>query len=415
MEPLIASYQSTRTYFLEITSGLELEDYGLQADVFVSPPKWHLAHTSWFFETFILKPFVEGYQVFHPEFEYLFNSYYNSVGEQFNRHQRGLLSRPTLSEVMAYRKWVDQEMVSLLSTTVDADVKENIEQVCQLGIQHEKQHQELFLMDIKYNFFQNPLYPALLTGTPERAIPSNDRGWKSFKSGLYEIGADKHAEFCFDNEQPRHKFFVNEFSLAKQLVTNGEYLAFIEEGGYQTPEFWLADGWSFIQQRHWQAPLYWLKKDNTWYEFTLYGLLPLDLNRPVTHVSAYEANAYASWAGARLPTEAEWELAGQRYWDKHHPPEDTNLFLAAGAPSEAKGVQQLFNAGWQWTSSAYQAYPGYRAAAGALGEYNGKFMSNQSVLRGGSALSPDNHLRPTYRNFFYPSDRWPMTAIRLAK
>ena len=417
---LVEQYLATRSHFLALCSSLAIEDYGLQADVFVSPPKWHLAHTTWFFETFILKPFVPVYQEFNPNFEYLFNSYYNAVGEQFHRHQRGLLSRPTLQEVLDYRDYVDAAMQELLSDEPVPDIEE-VERRCLLGIQHEKQHQELFFMDIKYSFFQNPLYPALFStlsndcfsALPESAKQVNALDWKEFNSGLFEIGAEKHLEFCFDNELPRHKVFVHAFSLADRLVANGEYLDFIEDAGYQTAEHWLADGWTLINQQGWKAPLYWVKQAGEWFEFTLYGLLPLDLNRPVTHVSGYEAQAFAHWAGARLPTEAEWEVAGQKYWNEEQT-KATSL-LPESILAEASGIQQLANAGWQWTSSAYHAYPGYQAAAGALGEYNGKFMSNQWVLRGGSSFSPTQHLRPTYRNFFCPQDRWPMTSIRLAR
>ncbi|HBS41846.1 MAG TPA: ergothioneine biosynthesis protein EgtB [Oceanospirillales bacterium] len=407
--PLISQFRATRQRFPDICNGLQTEDYGLQAAVFVSPPKWHLAHTTWFFETFLLTPFLPGYQPFHPQFEYLFNSYYNAVGEQYPRDQRGLLSRPTLEEVLRYRCHVDRAMEQLFGDLPDADAEE-VYRRCRLGIQHEKQHQELFFMDIKYSFFQNPLLPALLPQTPAMAAVAADIEWISFCPELTELGCKESEGFSFDNEHPQHPVFLGAYELADRLVTNGEYLQFMQDGGYRRPELWLSDGWDCICSEGWSAPLYWLQRENEWYEFTGYGLKPLDLQRPVNHISAYEAMAYASWAGARLPTEAEWEYAARCFWPGQSPQE-----LMLPADSRGSDMRQLADAGWQWTSSAYQPYPGYRPASGALGEYNGKFMSSQLVLRGGSWASPEEHLRPSYRNFFYPKDRWMFSAIRLAR
>ena len=408
-QPLLQAFRTTRQDFLTLCSTLQTEDYGLQAEIFTSPPKWHLAHTTWFFETFILTPFAPGYSAFHPQFEYLFNSYYNAVGEQFARDQRGLLSRPSLTEILDYRCHVDAAMEALLQSPPEEHA-EDIRQRCTLGIQHEKQHQELFFMDIKYSFFQNPLYPSLYSTTLVAAVTSEPVEWISFCPELTQTGYQSSGGFSFDNEHPAHPVYLGTYELADRLVTNAEYLAFMEEGGYARPDLWLADGWSCVQSNHWRSPLYWVQRDDQWFEFTLYGLQPLDLNRPVVHLSAYEAMAYAAWADARLPTEAEWEYAARCFWNEPSTPE---LWL----PCDSTGddLRQLHNAGWQWTSSAYQPYPGYRPAAGALGEYNGKFMSSQLVLRGGSFASPQHHLRPSYRNFFYPQDRWMFSALRLAR
>ena len=416
----------TREHSLALCRSLEREDYGLQAETFTSPPKWHLAHTTWFFETFILSPFSPGYRCFHPRFEYLFNSYYNAVGEQFDRSKRGLLSRPTLDEVLAYRAWVNNAMAVLLDD-LPAGVESEIIRRCQLGIQHEKQHQELLLMDIKYSFFQNPLYPSFspsLSSTlkadmpvqqPEPAHECSVMGWHAFAPEVTSVGQPsglgaEPGDFCFDNEQPEHPVYIGPFELADRLVNNGEYMEFMQDGGYATASLWLSDGWADLQANAWSAPLYWVQQEGQWFEFTLYGLQPLDLNRPVMHVSAYEAMAYASWKEARLPTEEEWEYAARQHWVE---PSFSECF--SPADSQGEGLRQLNTAAWQWTSSAYRPYPGYRPAPGALGEYNGKFMSSQMVLRGGSFASPHDHLRPTYRNFFYPGDRWVFSAIRLAR
>ena len=408
-------FKATREHSLKACETLELEDYGLQAAVFASPPKWHLAHTSWFFETFILKPFARGYRQFHPGFETLFNSYYNGIGQPFPRAERGLLSRPNLSQVLSYRRHVDSVMTELLSND-DHPHGKTITQRCRLGIEHEKQHQELLHTDIKYSLSRNPLYPAFRKPQPEN--PSSvaaDNGWCDFSGGLRSLGVnDSPDEFAFDNEMPEHKVFVEPFSLATRLVTNREYQAFVDDGGYRTPTYWLADGWATVQAKQWSQPLYWLDLKGNAMEFTLYGLQERQPDQPVCHLSGYEADAYANWANARLPTEAEWEVAARQQTGSMgaapflHP-------RAATRDESSGSLLQLYDSCWQWTASAYRAYPGFKIQKGAIGEYNGKFMSSQWVLRGGSCVSSAGHLRPTYRNFFYPEDRWQFSGIRLAK
>ncbi|NIL99377.1 MAG: ergothioneine biosynthesis protein EgtB [Acidobacteria bacterium] len=387
---LAQRYLRVRDRSLRLCEPLAIEDYGVQPMPDASPPKWHLAHTTWFFETFLLKPRVEGYRPFRDEFEYLYNSYYNGVGRQFPRPQRGNLSRPTVDEVREYRAHVDRAMESLLEAPDAAVEARTI-----LGLHHEQQHQELLLTDLKYNFGHNPLYPVYPDGPVAPAARKREACSVEFDGGVLEIGATPDTGFVFDNETPRHRVFLGSYALADRLVTNGEYLAFMQDDGYSRPELWLADGWSLLHSgAGWAAPLYWLRMENGWYEYHLTGLAPLDPDRPVIHVSYYEADAFSRWAGARLPTEQEWEAAVE-------------------SPS-ADRLDQRTGAAWQWTSSAYGSYPGYRPLPGALGEYNGKFMSNQMVLRGGSCATPDGHVRPSYRNFFYPPDRWQFSGIRLA-
>jgi ergothioneine biosynthesis protein EgtB len=411
---LIEDFEATREHSIKACETLELEDYGLQAAVFASPPKWHLAHTSWFFETFILKPFARDHEPFQPVFEMLFNSYYNGIGEQFPRFERGLLSRPTVSKVLSYRRHVDNAMSELLSLEEHRHTG-TINQRCRLGIEHEKQHQELLYTDIKYSFSRNPLYPAF-DKRPE-TVPSSvteDFKWCEYAGGLYSIGVNELPdEFAFDNEAPSHKVFVEPFSLANRLVTNREYQAFVDDGGYSKPVYWLADGWSTVQAQQWKQPLYWLDVKGKAMEFTLHGLQERQPDQPVCHLSGYEADAYANWANARLPTEVEWEVAArQQAFDAG---KGQFLHPQAAAHTQTAGpLLQLFDSCWQWTASAYRAYPGFRTQEGAIGEYNGKFMSNQWVLRGGSCVSSAGHLRPTYRNFFYPEDRWQFSGIRLA-
>ena len=396
----VARYRQVRDQSLSLIENLSAEDCNLQSMPDVSPAKWHLAHTTWFFETFVLKERA-GYQAFHPRFEYLFNSYYNSVGEQFARPHRSLLSRPSLDEVRDYRSHVDEEMAQAVSDGLSTDHQALLE----LGLNHEQQHQELLLMDIKHALFQNPLHPAY---SPHAYITSDCAGDVErieHPGGVTEIGADGDA-FCFDNERPRHRELVHDFAIANRPVSNGEFLEFIDDGGYRTPAVWLSDGWGAVTEKDWQAPLYWVQRDGGWMEYTLHGLVELDLNAPVVHVSLYEADAYASWAGARLPTEAQWEMlatmepwSGQFYAKDHlHP----SMHATFGGSV------------WQWTRSAYEPYPGFKAAPGAVGEYNGKFMCNQMVMRGGCCISPRGHVRPTYRNFFYPHMRWQFGGIRLA-
>jgi ergothioneine biosynthesis protein EgtB len=411
---LIEEFSRVRRQFEQLCEPLVVEDYSLQAMANTSPPKWHLAHTTWFFETFILKPFVPGYRSWHPAYEHLFNSYYNGIGTPFSRPQRGLLSRPTVEEVYRYRQSVDERMLALLdSLGGGADDRQIFERV-ELGLHHEQQHQELLLTDLKYSLHVNPLLPAYRNRdrADEGTAPNLSLRWLEFDGGVVAIGAGGD-DFCFDNETPRHRHFLEPFALANRPVTNGEFLEFMADGGYQRPELWLADGWDAVRQENWQAPLYWRRVGNDWYHFTLAGEQRLKPTEPACHLSYYEADAYARWAGARLPTEAEWETAAS---DR---PVRGNL-LATGryhpAPADpaSDDIQQLFGDIWEWTASSYLPYPGFSPAGGAIGEYNGKFMINQMTLRGGSCASDAAHIRATYRNFFYPGDRWQFSGLRLA-
>ena len=429
-ETLLQYYKRVRQQSLKLCQDLEIEDYELQADAFVSPIKWHLAHTSWFFETFILKN-QPDYQVFHPLFEYLFNSYYNAVGKQYPRDKRGLMSRPTVKEVKAYRQHVDTKMMSLLSAKDDDLFDQDL---LILGLNHEQQHQELMLTDLKYNLSFNPLYPIYSQAKfPKQQSPDQDSSYQlpalefiEFGGGIYNFGL-KHKgsgfNFGFDNETPRHQSMVQDFRLANRLITNQEYCEFIEAGGYQDPQHWLADGWAWVQQNNISGPLYWHTEGQKRYEFRLTGYGQLHPHQPVTHISFYEANAYASWAGKRLPTEYEWEVASKKRDIKGTFVESQSFhpLQVLSSDSEIKeaypddGMKQLFGDCWQWTQSTYSPYPGFKIPEGAVGEYNGKFMCNQMVLRGGSCATPKDHIRSTYRNFFYPQDRWQFTGIRLAE
>jgi ergothioneine biosynthesis protein EgtB len=410
--PLAATYAGVRASTLALVAHLDPEDCNLQPMPDASPAKWHLAHTTWFFETFVLAPFAPDWQPVHPAYAVLFNSYYNGVGAQHPRAERGLLSRPTLAEVRDYRARVDDAVAALLAEA-PRRVADEIAARVELGVHHEAQHQELLLTDLKYAFSRNPLHPAYhappATTGPRAPGPLE---WLRFDGGNVGIGAAGEG-FAFDNELPRHPVLLSPYRLASRLVTNAEYRGFIDAEGYATPAHWLADGWTTVQREHWRHPLYWRQVDGEWLEFTLHGLVPIDWTAPVSHVSYYEAQAYAAWAGRRLPTESEWEHAAAGR------PVAGNL-LESGVfhprPAEAGGTSlaQLFGDCWEWTGSAYLPYPGYRPAAGAVGEYNGKFMNGQAVLRGGSCLSAGFHLRASYRNFFYPPDRWQCTGIRLA-
>jgi ergothioneine biosynthesis protein EgtB len=368
-----------------------------------SPIKWHLAHTTWFFETFILEPREAGYRPFHPAFRVLFNSYYNGVGDKHPRAQRGLLTRPSFDEVLAWRRDVDGRIARLLQ---DAPQDRELAALVELGLQHEQQHQELILTDVKHLLAQNPLYPAYLDSALPASCPAGTLAWLDFDGGLAEIG-HRGPGFCFDNELPRHREYVAPFQLASRLVTNAEYLEFVDAGGYRDPSLWLSEGWDFVRSGALQQPFYWREVDGQRMEFTLHGLQPLDPARPVTHVSLYEADAYARWRGARLPLEAEWEFAAR----------DVAISCGDLHPRAAgsDGLSQMFGECWQWTSSSYAPYPGYAPAAGALGEYNGKFMINQYVLRGSSCATPHGHARASYRNFFPAGARWQFSGIRLAR
>lgn len=406
-------YRAVRDVSLAICAPLEVEDHQIQTMPEVSPPKWHLAHTSWFFETFVLRRALPGYRVFDPAFEYLFNSYYNAVGRQFPRPRRGLLARPTLATILEYRRHVDAAMERLLegdSAAPDSEVR----QIIELGLHHEQQHQELLYTDIKHILSVNPLAPAY---EPRLRIPpSADPGplrWIERERVHATVG---HAGggFAFDNELPAHTVDLPPHAMASRPVTNEEYRAFIEDGGYRRAQLWLSDGWAECRKQQWEAPLYWRKDGDQWQEFTLGGLRPLDPNAPVCHLSFYEADAYATWAGARLPREEEWEALAQTVPVRGNLADAGWLHPAAAAETDA-AVTQLFGDVWEWTASAYGPYPGYRAAPGAFGEYNGKFMCNQMVLRGGSCVTAADHVRASYRNFFYPRDRWQFSGIRLAR
>ncbi len=406
---------------------LRTEDYVIQSMPDVSPTKWHLAHTSWFFETFVLERGVPDFQPFHPQYRYLFNSYYNSVGPMFFRPERGLLSRPTVEEVFAYRKHVDEGMTRFLESGDPARVAE-VTPVVTLGLHHEQQHQELLLTDIKHVLSLNPLGPVFRDREPGREGDTPAAGWLEFEAGLREIGFAGRG-FAYDNEGPRHREFVRAFRLADRPVTAGEYLAFLEDGGYRRPDLWLSDGWATVQAQGWTAPLYWRRDSDRWLQFTLSGWRPVLRSEPVAHVSLYEADAFARWAGARLPTEAEWEIAAERSAIRGNFVETGRLHPAGAGASEVEAgpdgdavpataggpSRRMFGDVWEWTASPYSPYPGYRPPAGALGEYNGKFMVNQMVLRGGSCATPVSHIRPTYRNFFPPSARWQFSGIRLAR
>lgn len=410
---LAARFREVRATTESLCAPLETEDYVVQSMPDASPAKWHLAHTGWFFETFILAPESNGRGVAPGEYAYLFNSYYNALGERIARGRRGLLSRPTVAEVYRYRAQVDEGITALLESADDAALQ-RLAPLMVLGLNHEQQHQELILTDLKHLFAANPVRPAYRGRVPDLTAdePPPTR-WLDYGGGLGEIGFDG-ADFAFDNESPRHKVYTAPYRLAGRLVTNGEYLRFVEDRGYERPEFWLSDGWNACQTQGWTSPLYWEKGEDSWRLMTLSGVRELTVGEPVCHVSFYEADAFARWSDARLPTEAEWELAatdvpalGNFLESDHYHPRPLS--------AAATGLQQVFGDVWEWTASPYTPYPGYRPAAGALGEYNGKFMCNQMVLRGGSCATPRSHIRPTYRNFFPPDARWQFSGIRLAK
>ncbi|MDX1635861.1 MAG: ergothioneine biosynthesis protein EgtB [Marinobacter sp.] len=405
-------FRQVRDYSERLCEGLTSEDCNLQAVAETSPLKWHLAHTTWFFETFVLRPFKPDYRGFDDRFQVLFNSYYNGVGQQHPRPQRHLLSRPDLAEVLAYRHHVDQGMVSLLDQPAALKQPEIMARLT-LGLNHEQQHQELMLTDLKYNFACNPLAPAYRSGSLPPARPA-EGGFQSYQGGLVEIGQARGEGFGFDNERPRHRHWLEPFTLARALVTNGEFRAFIEDGGYRRPELWLSDGWSRVQQEDWRHPLYWQPDDTHPGQFTLYGNQPPDDHHPVCHLSYFEADAYARWLDARLPSEAEWEHACRQDQGDAAAARTPPALHPTGADTGA-GLRDLFGQVWQWTASAYAAYPAYRTARGALGEYNGKFMCSQFVLRGSSCATPPGHSRASYRNFFYPESRWQFTGLRLAR
>jgi ergothioneine biosynthesis protein EgtB len=385
-----------------------------------SPVKWHLAHTSWFFETFVLTPHVAGYEVFNPAFKVLFNSYYHAVGQRHPRAERGLITRPGLQEVLAYREHVDASMRCLLSSDT---LPQHVDALIALGCNHEQQHQELMLTDVKHMLSLNPLKPAYQKHWPLTSIQARASSWISVAEGLYEMGHDSETGgsiFAFDNESPHHRVWLDAFQIASQPVTHGDFMAFIADGGYQRSDLWLSAGWDAVTAGGWQAPLYWQKTDDElgerWSVFTLHGEVPVEPHAPVCHVSFYEAEAYARWAGARLPTEAEWEVASRTAMSKGNFLESGALHpLALREAAPENTMAQAFGDVWEWTRSDYAPYPHFQAAAGAVGEYNGKFMSGQYVLRGGSCATPASHIRATYRNFFAPQTRWQFSGLRLVK
>jgi len=431
-QQLADRYKAVREQTVGLCAPLEVEDYVVSTMPDVSPTKWHLAHTSWFFETFVLADFDRDYVSPNPRYAFLFNSYYVQAGERHCRAQRGLVTRPSVSEVLAYRRHVDDAMQRLCDR-IAGDAEHPAWGVIELGINHEQQHQELLLTDIKHVFWMNPLRPAYRSPLPG-SRPVGDVDWLAFGAGVRQIG-HKTESFAFDNEGPSHRVFTEAFRVASRLVTNGEYLAFMEDGGYRRPELWLSNGWATVREHGWTAPIYWEKADGAWSEFTLAGNGALDLASPVCHVSYYEADAYARWAGARLPTEAEWETAAAdqpvcgTFVESHrfHPAGARGTGhggmghgIAAPSPiphapcPNGDGHGQWYGDAWQWTQSAYVAYPGFQPSAGAVGEYNGKWMCDQWVLRGASCATPQSHARLTYRNFFPSDARWQFTGIRLA-
>lgn len=407
---LTERYRRVRAESRAIASLLTPEDCAAQSMTDASPVKWHLAHTTWFFETFLLEPNVPDYRPYRDEFRVLFNSYYNSVGDQYPRSERGLLTRPSLLEVLDYRGHVDVSVLVLLERGATSDV----ETVLRLGLEHERQHQELMLTDVQHLLHQNPLRPAYCAADERPSGMDKPMSWYEAQPGLVEIGADG-SDFSFDNEQSRHRVWVEPFKLATRLVTNADYLGFIEDRGYSRPELWLSDGWAWARAESRRAPLYWEEVDQRWTRFTLSGMTELALHEPLSHVSYYEADAYARWAAARLPTETEWESVATQV------PLSGNFYRGGSAQPRPLTVEtpelpaQLFGDLWEWTSSAYAPYPGFTPQAGAFGEYNGKFMANQMVLRGGSCATSEDHIRVSYRNFFYPEAQWQFSGIRLAR
>lgn len=415
-ENLSAAFRRVRAFSETILTPLAPEDCVIQSMPDVSPTRWHLAHTTWFFEAFLLKH-CKGYKLFDEAFEYLFNSYYNTLGRQFPRHERGLLSRPTVAEVLEYRRYVDDCVLEAIeSDTLSSEQFDVVE----VGLNHEQQHQELMLTDIKHVLSCNPIFPCYSDASPGTSAGDMPHGFIRHAETLCEIGHEGE-EFAYDNESPRHRTFVSSFELNRRLVTCGEYLEFIEAGGYQHPEYWLSTGWQTASDQGWFAPLYWVQRDGDWMQFTLSGLQPIERESPVCHVSYFEADAYARWANARLPSEAEWERAASdleihgNFSDQLIAAQKTVHPIRCGPPSDPSLPAQMFGDVWEWTYSPYMRYPGYRAADDALGEYNGKFMCGQFVLRGGSCATPSGHVRATYRNFFPPAARWQFSGIRLAR
>jgi ergothioneine biosynthesis protein EgtB len=410
---ILERYRAVRATTESIAAPLAPEDCVVQTMTDASPTKWHLAHVSWFFETFVLEPHSAGYRPLDPQYAYLFNSYYVQAGERHCRDRRGYISRPTVDEVRAYRAHVDDHVGELLENAGEETLR-TVAPLVELGLQHEQQHQELMLTDIKHVFSVNPLRPPYHDRSADLASTAASLDWRSFEGGLHDIGHDG-AGFAYDNETPRHRFYLEPYLLADRLVTNGEFLEFMEDGGYERAELWLSEGFATVQEKSWTEPFYWERRDGSWWMYTLAGMREVDEREPVCHVSLFEADAFARWAGARLPTEEEWEVAAceippvGNFFDagRLHP---TATDLASGG-----SLTQMYGDVWEWTRSSYSPYPGYRPLRGVLGEYNGKFMCNQFVLRGGSCVTSASHIRPTYRNFFFPDATWQFMGIRLAK
>ncbi len=412
-EALLEAYRRVRSKTEQLARPITPEDAQIQTIDDVSPTKWHLGHTSWFYETFLLKD-LPGYKPPEPEFTVIFNSYYNLIGEQYPRPLRGMLSRPSLAEIMDYRHEVDAGFVELVENASPTEV-EKLTGLIEVGLNHEEQHQELLLSDILHVYWSNAIRPAYRDVRRVPLAKAEPARWHRYDEGLFWIGHEGDR-FAYDHETPRHRVFVHGFQLASRLVTAGEYQQFMEDGGYRRPELWLSDGYAALHEQGWQAPLYWEQRDGAWWCMTLAGMRPVESSRPVCHVSYYEADAYARWAGARLPTEAEWEVvAAQAPVDGNLRDAGVYMTLPSGVDASPEHPHQLYGDVWEWTQSAYSAYPGFRPNQGALGEYNGKFMCNQMVLRGGSFATPKRHIRATYRNFFQPYQRWQFSGFRLAK
>lgn len=416
----LEDYGVVREQSLALTARLSDAEATVQSMDDASPAKWHLAHTTWFFETFILVDHAPAYEVFDEAYCYLFNSYYDAVGERHPRPRRGMLARPSLDKVRAYRAYVDSAMETLLSR----DMAPELAPLIELGLHHEQQHQELLLTDLLHLFAQNPLEPAFVPSTPVEMKGAADKevGWVSYEGGIVSIGAEgKHGRFRFDCECPRHAVLVRPFELADRAVTNREWVAFMDAGGYADPTYWLSDGFAMVQREGWNAPAYWMQRDGVWWSMTLRGAQPVYLDAPVAHVSFYEADAYACWAGARLPSEAEWEVAAHNVEIDGNFVSSTMLRprpqVSEVSADGERGLAPLglFGDVWEWTASPFTPYPGFKVAAGAVGEYNGKFMNGQMVLRGGSCVTPVGHMRASYRNFFHPDKRWQFSGLRLAR
>lgn len=411
-DQLIKRFKAVRSFTEELTKPLKIEDFVIQSMPDVSPTKWHLGHTSWFFEAFVLKDAVSNYKSLNPNYSYIFNSYYVLIGERFIRANRGFLSRPTVEDVFNYRKFVNKNVIKFLENCTDK-VYKRFSSVVEIGINHEQQHQELLLTDIKHVLSFNPLNPIYT----ESKIPSGKKqkmNWVTFEEGVCEIG-NSGVNFCYDNETPEHKQYLQPFQLSSRLVTNGEYLEFIKSGAYKRQDLWLSDGWATLEKENWEAPLYWKRINKKWWNFTLSGLKEISMNEPVTHISYYEAEAFARWKGGRLPTEFEWEVAAKNIKINGNFVDKKKFHPIPCKENSTNKLNQMYGDVWEWTQSAFLPYPGFKPLPGALGEYNGKFMSGQMVLRGGSCATYSNHIRKTYRNFFPPHSRWQFMGLRLAK